>query len=213
MIIRKISSLLLLTFFALNIQAQDQDPKAKKILDELSTKTKAYSTIKAEFSWVVEKKDKSKESQAGKVQTKGLKYKLEIPGHEIYCDGKTVWDYIKDANEVQIKDMETGNDDAITPSNIFTLYEKGFKYKFDSETATTQLINLYPANPDKKKFHTVKLTIDKAKKQISSVKILMKDGSVQTYTIKSFAGGTAIPDTDFVFDTKAHKGVSVEDLR
>jgi outer membrane lipoprotein-sorting protein len=213
MLTKKIAILALLAVGTLSVKAQDQDPKAKKILDELSVKTKAYTTIKAEFNWVVEKKDKSKDSQSGKIQTKGSKYKLEIPGHEIYCDGKTVWDYIKDANEVQIKDMETGGDDAVNPSNIFTIYEKGFKYKFESEDATTQVISLFPVNPDKKKFHTVKLYIDKTKKQITSVKMMMKDGSIQTYTIKSFAGSTPIPDTDFTFDPKAHKGISVEDLR
>jgi outer membrane lipoprotein carrier protein len=189
------------------------DPKAKTILDELSAKTKAYSSIKAEFTFVTEKKDKTKDTQAGKIETKGKMYKLVIPGHEIYCDGKTVWDYIKDANEVQVKDMEAGGDDAVNPSNIFTIYEKGFKYKFDGEDATTQTISLFPENPDKKKYHTAKLVIDRVKKQISSVKMMMRDGTTQTYTIKSFTPNVAIPDTEFTFDKKAHPGVTVEDLR
>ncbi len=213
MLTKKLTILAFFAFGCYSVNAQDQDPKAKKILDELSTKTKACTTIKAEFSWVIEKKDKSKDSQVGKIQTKGAKYKLEIPGHEIYCDGKTVWDYIKDANEVQIKDVEVGGDDAVSPSNIFTIYEKGFKYKFESEDASTQIISLFPTNPDKKKFHTIKLYIDKAKKQINSVKMFMKDGTTQTYTIKTFACSAVIADTDFVFDSKAHKGISIEDLR
>ena len=119
MFTKKLTILAFLAFVCVSVNAQDQDPKAKKILDELSAKTKACTTIKAEFSWVVEKKDKTKDTQVGKIQTKGSKYKLEIPGHEIYCDGKTVWDYIKDANEVQIKDMELGGDEAVNPSNLY----------------------------------------------------------------------------------------------
>lgn len=209
---KKIALIAFLVISSLAINAQN-DPKAKTILDDLSQKTKAYTTIKAEFTFIAEKKDKTKDTQNGKIQTKGSKYKLEIPGHEIYCDGKTVWDFIKDANEVQIKDMEVGGEDAVNPSTIFTLYEKGYKYKFDSEDATKQAINLFPVNPDKKKFHTVKLVVDKTKKQISSVKMMMKDGSVQTYEIKSFIGNSVIPDTDFTFNTKTHPGISVEDLR
>jgi len=204
-------SVALLAIVSLSVNAQDD--RSKKILDDLSAKTKSYTTLKAEFSWTTEKKDKSKDTQEGKIQTKGAKYKLEIPGHEIYCDGKTVWDFIKDANEVQVKDMETGAEDAITPTNIFTIYEKGYKYKFEGENATTQTISLFPMNPDKKKFHTIKLIIDKNKKQIASVKVLMKDGTTQTYVIKSFAGNTALADADFVFNSKTHPGVSVEDLR
>ena len=204
-------SVALLAIVSLSVNAQDD--RSKKILDDLSAKTKSYTTLKAEFSWTTEKKDKSKDTQEGKIQTKGAKYKLEIPGHEIYCDGKTVWDFIKDANEVQVKDMETGAEDAITPTNIFTIYEKGYKYKFEGENATTQTISLFPMNPDKKKFHTIKLIIDKNKKQIASVKVMMKDGTTQTYVIKSFAGNTALADADFVFNSKTHPGVSVEDLR
>lgn len=209
---KKIALIALMAISSLAISAQN-DPKAKAILDDLSAKTKAYTSIKAEFVFTAEKKDKTKDTQKGKIQTKGNKYKLEIPGHEIYCDGKTVWDYIKDANEVQVKDMEIGGDDAVNPSTIFTMYEKGYKYKFDNEDATTQTISLFPLNPDKKKFHTVKLFIDKTKKQISSVRMMMKDGSVQTYEIKSFVSNAAIPDADFAFNSKAHPGISVEDLR
>lgn len=204
--ITALSGLLFLT-------APAQNDKAKNILDEVSAKTKSYTSLKAEFTWVTEKKDKTKDTQEGKIQTKGNKYKLEIPGHEIYCDGKTVWDYIKDANEVQVKEMEESSEDAITPTNIFTLYEKGFKYKFESEDNTKQYINIFPINADKKKYHTIKLTIDKAKKQLTAVKILMKDGTTQQYIIKSFAGNVSLADSEFVFNTKSHPGVSVEDLR
>lgn len=213
MLNKKIVLVALVAIGSLNCVNAQNDPKAKAILDELSAKTKAYTSIKAEFSFTTEKKDKTKDVQSGKIQTKGKKYKLEIPGHEIFCDGKTVWEYIKDANEVQIKDMETEGEGAINPSNIFTIYEKGFKYKFDGEDATTQTISLFPDNPDKKKYHTAKLFINKTKKEISSVKMMMKDGSTQTYTIKSFTPNVPIPDTDFTFDAKAHPGVSVEDMR
>lgn len=198
-----------IAFLASNAQ---NDPKAKIILDELSAKTKAYTTIKAEFSFTTEKKDKTKDTQSGKITTKGNKYKLDIAGHEIYCDGKIVQEFIKDANELQIKNMETG-EEGLNPSTIFTIYEKGYKYKFDSEDALIQTISIFPDNPDKKKMISAKLTIDKAKKQITSVRMIMRDGSTQTYTVKSFASNLVIADTDFTFDKKTHPGVSVEDIR
>lgn len=213
MLIKKQTLIALLSVGIMSSAIAQNDPKAKTILDDLSTKTKAYTTIKAEFSITTEKKDKSKETQNGKIWIKGSKYKLEIPGHEIFCDGKTVWEYIKAANEAQIKDMETGGDEALNPSTIFTIYEKGFKYKFESEDALTQTISLFPLNPDKKKFHTVKLVLDKTKKQITSVKMLMKDGSTVTYLIRSFEANAAIPDTDFTFNKAAHPGVEMNDMR
>jgi outer membrane lipoprotein-sorting protein len=204
--------------FCLNTVAQNkdsQDPKAKAILDEVSAKTKTYSSIKAEFTMVMQGKDKTKkpESQKGALQLKGNKYKLDIKGQEIIADGKTSWTYLKDNNELQVNNVDPNTNEGVTPTTIFTIYEKGYKYKFDSETATTQTINLYPLNPDKKKFHTLKLVINKAKKQIASFTFFMKDGNVFDYTINTFVTDIEIPDTTFVFDTKAHPGIDVVDLR
>ena len=190
------------------------DTRAKIILDELSKKTKSYSSIKAEFIFTIENKNKKEaEAQNGVIQVKGNKYKLEIKGQEVISDNKTVWTYLKDANEVQINNVDSNSTDALNPSTIFTLYEKGYKYKFDKEEGSIQIINLYPLNPDKKKFHTVKLTIEKTKKQIVNVKMLMKDGSIYTYNIKTFSPNVEIQDATFSFDAKSHPGVEVVDLR
>ncbi|MBN8702713.1 MAG: outer membrane lipoprotein carrier protein LolA [Bacteroidetes bacterium] len=194
------------------------DKKAKAILDELSAKTKTYTTIKADFNLTIEGKDKKvKESQSGFMQLKGVKYKLDLKGQEIISDGKTIWTYLKDAKEVQINTIDEKSPDAFTPSAMFTIFETGFKSKFEKEEVkngkTTQIINLYPLNPDKKKFHTAKLYIDKVKKQILIAKMLMKDGSTYIYTIKNFKTNEEIADAVFTFDKKAYPGVEVVDLR
>jgi outer membrane lipoprotein carrier protein len=90
----------------------------------------------------------------GKFLLKGNKYKLEIAGQEIISYVKTMWTYIKDANELHINDApdpgEAESSGAITPVNILNMYEKGFKYKFDSEGIenwiNVQIINLMNFN-------------------------------------------------------------------
>lgn len=216
---------LFLSFISLSFSAFGQmpketvDTKAKGILDELSAKTKTYTSIKAEFSSVVENKDKkATENVTGSLQTKGNKYKLEFKGQTIISDGKTQWTYIKESNEVQINNAPDPNStDNINPLNIFTIYEKGFKFKYDKEDvvngAAVHIINLYPLDPGKKNYHTVKLTIDKAKKQIIGVKIMMKNGGTNTITLKSFTPNAEMPEADFSFNKANYKGVEVIDLR
>src|SRR5437762_10481098 len=81
------------------------DAKAKAILDELSKKTKTFTTVKAEFEIITtDATGKVKDKTTGTMWHKGSKYKLEIKGQTIFCDGKTQWTYIKDDNEVQIND-------------------------------------------------------------------------------------------------------------
>lgn len=202
-----------------NVFAQDQDPKAKTILDDLSKVTKAYKTISADYIFTIFNKDKKQvEKQTGKVQVKGQKFKLEIPGSNIVCDGKTIWTHNKDAAEVTIKNFEANNDEQLNPSKIFTLYETGYKYKFDKEekigAIMCNVIDLYPTvKPEKKKFHTIKIYIDKAKKQVVQLKMLMKDGGSQLYEIKTFKPNLELADALFVFDTKAFKPDQIIDER
>lgn len=199
--------------------AQDQDPKAKAILDEVSKTTKAYKTILAEVVFTVYDKDKKavEKPQSWKVQVKGQKFRLEIPGSLIVCDGKTLWNYNKDAKEVTIKNFDPSVDDQ-NPSKIFTMYENGYKYKYDKEmkvgTTMCHSIDLYPSvKPEKKKFHTVKIAIDKIKKQVVQLKMMMKDGSVQEYAVKSLKANTEMADTMFVMDLKGFKADQINDER
>ncbi len=214
--------ILLITVFTLSLFtsfAQDQDPKAKTILDDLSKVTKAYKTITSEYVFTILNKDKKQtEKQTGKVFVKGSKFKLEIPGNTIVCDGKTIWSHNKDANEVTIKNFDPNNEDQLNPTKIFTLYETGYKYKYDKEekvaTAMCHAIILYPSvKPEKKKFHTVKIFVDKTKKQVARLTMMMKDGSTQNYDIKTYKPNVEIADKMFVFDTKAFKADQITDER
>src|SRR4051812_34006223 len=114
----------LLAFVSANfLQAQDADPKAKAVLDEVSTLTKSYKTILADAIFTILGKDKVQveKPQAWKIQVKGQKFRLDIPGSTIVCDGKTLWNYNKDAKEVTIKNFDPENDDQ-NPAKIFTMY-------------------------------------------------------------------------------------------
>ena len=199
------------------------DAKAKDILDELAAKTKTYTSIKTDFSSVTEKRvtdaeSKVTDTQSGTLQLKGDKYKLQFKGQTILSDSKTQWTYIKESNEVQINNApDPKATDNINPVNIFTLYEKGYKYKYEKEEVIkgvkADIIALYPLDPDKKSYHTIKLTIDKVKKEITSVKIMNKNGTSTTITVKDFTPNSEMPDTMFSFNKAEYKGVEVVDLR
>jgi outer membrane lipoprotein carrier protein len=213
---------LLLFFFTGSVflfNAQEQDPKAKAILDEVSKTTKAYKTISADVVFSIFDKDKKavEKPQNWKVLVKGQKFRLEIPGTTIVCDGKTLWNYNKDAKEVTIKNFDANSEEQ-NPSTIFTMYETGYKYKYDKEQivggVVCHSIDLYPAvKPEKKKFHTVKLLVNKAKKQIVQLKMMMKDGGTQVYDVKTLKPNTEMADALFVFDTKGMKSDQINDER
>jgi outer membrane lipoprotein-sorting protein len=193
------------------------DPEAKKILDGVSEKFKTYKTVQASFTYKVENAaGKTLSTKAGTVFMKGTKYRVNIVGQEIYCDGTNVWTYDKSSNEVTITKFETEGS-SLTPQKLFTnFYDQDFLYKLNGEkkqgAKTIQEIEMTPTDKSKP-FHKVYIYVDKAAKSLSSTKVLEKSGSRYSYTVNSLKPNGAITETQFVFDSKKFPGVEVVDLR
>jgi len=193
-----------------------KDPKAQEILKGVSAKYKGMKSLSASFKITTQdQKAKTTDTQSGNILIKGEKYKLTLKGQEIVADGKTVWTFLKESNEVQINDAGEQSD-AISPTSIFTIYEKGFSTKYLGEkkegTKTLQQIELVP-DDTKKAYFKIQLFIDKQGKVISSAKIFNKNGTNFVYVIEQFKMNPDAPDALFVFDTTKHPGVEVVDLR
>src|SRR5256885_1664718 len=151
---KKQSFFLLISFnLIFNLSFAQKDPKAEEILNAVSTKYKSYKSVSAIFKLIIDnQKDQTKENQDGTITIKGSKYKLEMKDQDVISDGKTVWTFLKEENEVQINDV-TSKPDALTPTSMFTIYEKGFRSKFMDETTesgkTIQHIELVPEDAKK----------------------------------------------------------------
>lgn len=207
--------LLAAVFFA---EAQvKNDPDAKKVLDAVSAKFKTYKSPQASFTYRIENaQGKVLSSKKGTVAMKGNKYRVSIPGMEIFSDGKTSWNYDKSANEVTVKEVEPASGE-FTPQKLFTaFYDRDFLYKLngDRKEGNKQLqeIEMTPTNKNRP-FHKIYLWVDKRTKTIYSAKILEKTGNRYSYTVNSFNSNAAIPETHFSFDKKKYPGVEVVDLR
>ena len=215
---KKITALLLLTIgTALGLHAQT-DAKAKAILAEVSKKYMSYKVIKTDFNFTLENPQaKIKETQQGSLiaNSDANKYKVTMTDQELYSDGKSQWTYLKENKEVQISDVDN-NADGVSPAKIFTVYEKGYKYLFTGEkkvgAKTFQTIDLSPLDIKKTVFK-IRLTIDKAAKQITNVVIFDKSGNKYTYAIKTFTPNVKVAESVFAFDAKKYPGVEVVDLR
>lgn len=193
-----------------------KDPKAQEILKGVSTKYKAMKSISASFKITTQdQKSKTTDTQTGTLLIKGEKYKLTLKGQEVIADGKTIWTFLKESNEVQINDAGE-NSDGISPTGIFTIYEKGFstKYLGDKKEGTKNLhqIELVP-DDSKKSYFKIQLFIDKQEKIISSAKIFNKNGTNMIYVIEQFKVNPEAPEAMFTFDKSKHPGVEVVDLR
>jgi len=191
------------------------DTKSKPILDNLKNKLNSYQTMKIDFTFIIDNKESnSKESKNGTIYIKGEKYKLEIAGQTIFCDGSTTWNYIKESNEVQINTVQP-SDDAMIPTKMISSWEKNFKAKYIKESVeggkTIQVVDLTPLKT--KNFFKVRLNINKDKSQLESSIVYAKNGGTNTYKINNFITNTPMNDAIFTFKASDYPGVEINDLR
>jgi len=193
------------------------DAAAKSILDKVSAKFKTFKGVQSNFSLIVEDGNgKVQGNKKGVVYMKGPKYRINMGGQEIYCDGTNIWTFDKSSNEVTISKFDpTAN--SITPQKLFTnFYDKDFLYKLNGEkkqgTKTIQEIEMTPVDKTKS-FHKVLVYVDKGTQTISGTKVMEKNGNKYTYSVSSLKGDAAIADNQFVFDKSKYPGVEEVDLR
>lgn len=199
------------------VHAQD-DPKSKAVIDKLIAKSKAWTSFEADFvSVLVNNASKLNVKQEGNVRVKGKLFHLALTDNTVINDGKAIYTYSKKSNEVTISDP-ADMDKELDPTKLFTIYEQGFKSQFVEEKKAAdgsmeQVIKLFPLEPGKKPYHTVMMTIDKAKVEPKVVKVLYKDGNEVTYTLKKFTPNVDLYESVFVFDKNKFPGVEINDVR
>ncbi len=195
-----------------------EDIKAKKILDKLSSKTKSYKTISADFKVTFENlKDNISNSSKGSIVIKGNKYRLNFMNTEAFFDGKTLWSYLPEVNEVNITEPEPDDEDIFNnPKRLFTIYENDYKYQLinhiNENKINYSLIDLYPVNLDED-YSRIRLQINMDDYFLSSATIFGKDGSHYTISIENFETNKGFDDPYFVFNKKDYPKVEVIDMR
>lgn len=215
---RKLVFLVLFLATAFSVFSQ-KDEKAKKILKEVSEKTKTYTSIKLKFLYIMDNKiEKMQDTTKGTIYIKGDMFKLFFKGTEVFSDGKTVWTHQLDANEITITEPDPNDDNALNPNNLLRVYEKGFKYKFMGEfkagNQTFYQIDLYPEKPTEVNYSIIKLKIDKALNQLQSIKMIGKEGIDYTIELTQFSPDVKVVDSMFKFDpAKYPKNIEINDMR
>lgn len=196
-----------------------QDIKAKEILEKVTKTTQSLASLDASFSFEMNNKSQNiQEKYNGNIVLKNKKYKLDIPqmGLQVYCNGETIWTYTVSANEVNISGMDEATDEMMDPAKLFTIYEKGYNYKYLGESVEGGVqvynIDLTPQKPTGD-IQRIKIMIDKQKMLIRGANMTGKDGNVYRIAVNQCKTDGVFKDSDFVFDPKKYKGIEIVDMR
>ena len=203
---------LLLTVLTISVFAQN-DPKAKEILDKAAAKFKAYSAVEIDFNLAMENKAENiNETHTGKAWMKGNLYKLNLMDVENYYDGKIIYTYMPEVQEVNIKNPSDEEEGFLNPTTLFDIHNQGFNQKLINNTNGIAYIELYPKT--KKNFEKIGIWVNPATSSIQKVTSFGKDGNNVVITINNIKSLTPAPaDSFFKFETAKHPGVEVIDMR
>ncbi len=190
-----------------------QDEKADKILTSFSNKVKNSSSFYLEFSANIKNATSgTNENNTGKGWVKGDKYYATYGELTRISNGKKTWTILKEEKSVYISDEE-GDEESINPKKLMTLWDNGFKSKYEKESKigneTVHIINLYPKNPKSADYHTITLSISKEGNELRKATLKGKDGTVMNYTVTKLQFNVDAADSKFVFDKSKYPGYQI----
>jgi len=211
---------LVLALLISGVTFSQNDVKGKAILNKVAKKYKSYPAVSIDFVFTMENAQEDiKESSKGQAWMKGNSYKVILMGAETYFDGKTLWSYMPDAEEVNISTPDPTDKNTFNPSKLFVDYEEGYRIKFINEVfennRALQIIDLLPLRDKVKssEFNRIKIKVDKDKNQIYQVVRYGKDGNDYIITLTKLKVEKALNESVFKYNKVEHPDVEIIDLR
>ncbi len=221
---KKLSTLVLLALWTVcgiaqsSVSVEENDPAAKAILDAIKNKYESYQSLDVHFTLTIAFPEEDPEIQKGHLSQQAEQYKLDLEGQSIISDGTTMWFHLKNRNEVQINDVEEGEDDEmLSPQNLLRIYETNeFYYALVGEAEengqAVQKIEFKPLDRDSE-YSKMRLSINKSTKEILRIKTFAKDGSRYTLQVDKLTPNKNFEKNYFQFDPAQFPGIHVENLR
>lgn len=194
-----------------------KDAKAEEILKNLSSKSKSYTSIKADFTYSVKSEDID-EKRDGKLILAGEKYRYNLFGVVKICDGTSIAEVNEMDEEIILTSVNYNDPDEMSPKDMFTIYEKGFKYRFIKDITengkTLHVIELYPEVEKDSPYRRITLYIDKDDLTMKKVEFSHKTTSkVFTFTINKYEFNSIIPTGTFKVDCSIRENFDCDDQR
>ncbi len=210
---KKIIVLLIFGFGLWNTQAQN-DPRAVKLLNQVTQKLKNYKNIQAEFKYVLTNKKAGVKSETkGKVFIQGNKFHANYMGIDDIYDGKKRYQIVHENEEINISTHQ--DDDEFTPNKIFSFYKNGYRQLWDIKQKikgrTIQYVKLIPKD-SKSAEEFILLGIDLQNKNIYNVIVQEKDGSLITFEFTKFLTNQILPQKLFEFNKNKYKDYYTNEL-
>ena len=206
----KTKSIIACLFLLLAGQTLTAQNNAEALIRLLVNQLKSHKNVEMVFNYQVSPDGKNlSNSQKGHAWLQGEAYKVEMTEQQTISNGKTIWSYLIEEEEVMISNASDGIDN--TPLKLLTSLDESYVATLTGIDAQgTASIEL--ANP-KGQYKRVSLKINTKKMDLKNVDVYMEDGSKLVVNVEEMKFDQKLDDDFFTFDTKKHPKVDVIDMR
>ena len=207
--IKNIIACIALAFAAQAVSAQNN---AEKIIRVMVDQMRSHKNVEMVFNYQISPDGKTLgESEKGHAWLQGEAYKIEMTDQQTISDGKTIWSYLIDDEEVMVSNASEGTDN--TPLKLLTSLDESYVATLSGIDAKG-IATIELANPKGQyKRVTLKINTKKSRPNIDSADIYIEDGSKVVVTIKEMKFDQELDDIFFTFDAKKHPKVDVIYMR
>lgn len=177
---------------------------AKSVLDKAAAMISNKGGISANFTMSGKQGNVS-----GTIAVKGQKFHATTPQAIMWFNGKTMWTYMKQSEEVNVSNPSAKELQAINPYNVIYMYRNGYTYTMKTVGKSYQVT--LKATDKKARIQQMILLVNKSDYVLSQVK--MQQGTTwSTIDIKNFKKSN-LSDNIFNFNAKDYPKAEIIDLR
>ncbi len=201
--------LLIISIFSTTAQ---NNPDAERIINDLISKVRTVA-VRTHFRLsVTGKNDVNSQSNSGTFTMKANKFMLVTDGMKVWFDGKTQWALMSQNNEVSVTEPTEAELADTNPMAVLSAFKTKSKIIFGkTKSNRNYVIDLIPKIKNSG-FNKIEVQIDKSNGNLSTIKMLTKDGTT-LLTLTDYQSGIQVNDQDFIFNKAKFKGVTINDLR
>ncbi len=187
------------------------DTKSEALLKEMSSRLSGYKNYKVEMTVLY---DGATGLDRAVLIAEGDKFFLDLPDAEISCDGKAVYTYNKEDNEVIIENNADAGSVLTNPAKLFAFDSKEFVSASAGERTVGgkkyDIIELKPVRGPM----AYKLVVMLGEDRLPSSIVIRPEGESDiSLQVVRLTPNVATDKNTFVFDKKKHPGVEVSDFR
>ena len=190
-------------------QAVTAQNNAEALIKLMVNQMKSHKNVELDYKYQISSGNLVTEPQQGKGWLQGEAYKVEMVEQQMISDGKTIWTYLVDDEEVMVSDATEGEDN--TPLKLLTSLDKNYAAALTGMDAKGNA-TIELANP-KGQYRRVTLRVNTNKLTINSMDVYLEDGTKLIVTVEEMKFDQELDDKFFTFNTKKHPDVDVIDMR